>query len=45
MKAKPVEVETIGHPHRYSRRELELACIVAYRLGRGRFVLTLPPRG
>jgi hypothetical protein len=44
MKARTVHVETVAPPDRYTHRQLQLALVVAYRINRGRFVLTEAPR-
>lgn len=38
-----VHVETLRSPVHYSERQLDRACMVAFLLQRGRFVLCEPP--
>lgn len=40
-----VNVETIGDPKRYTYAQVEQACAIAYALYRGKFVLTVAPKG
>jgi hypothetical protein len=44
MTDKPVTVETLHSPIRYTYAELEKACAIAKILGRGRFVLCEAPK-
>jgi hypothetical protein len=38
-----VNVEVLRHPRLYGERQVREAQLIAYALGRGTFVLTMPP--
>ncbi len=42
--ASGVQIETLEHPSRYSREQIDRACRIALLLGRGRLVLLEPPQ-
>ena len=41
--SRPVHIHTIHEPCRYTRGQLERACVIAQLLGRGKFVLVEAP--
>jgi hypothetical protein len=40
---RPIQIETIDEPVRYTHAQIERACAIAQLLGRGRFVLAETP--
>ena len=44
MPTPGVHVETLQNPSQYAREQIERACVIAYRLNRGRFLLVEPPK-
>jgi hypothetical protein len=42
--SRPVHIETIHEPNRYTYGQIERACTIAQLLGRGKLVLAEPPR-
>ena len=41
--SRPVHIETIHEPGRYTHGQIERACVIAQLLGRGKFVLVEAP--
>jgi hypothetical protein len=41
--SRPVRIETIHEPGRYTRGQLQRACVIAQLLGRGKLVLVEAP--
>lgn len=38
-----VDVETLANPHAYSPRQIDLMCLIASALDRGKLVIVEPP--
>ena len=44
MQMPGVHIETIHNPRRYTDAQIDSACAIAQRLGRGKLVLVEPPK-
>jgi hypothetical protein len=44
MQIPGVHIETIHNPSRYTYAQIERACAIAERLGRGKLLLLEPPK-
>jgi len=41
--SRPIQIETIEEPERYTHGQIQRACAIAQLLGRGKFVLVEAP--